>query len=835
MLLTVNKIRRSDPTPTAEKIIAVGMGEYYTTYLTNHKKLYRVVWKNNVPVFEDTGLQNIIDVDGAQYTNIALDNNGVAYVIGGNGITTYATDNFGNPLNAVKVYGLYQSYLAINSSGEILYWSKSTGVNDFLNQQGGNGDTLPTRLNKPLGKTFVKLAMGSPAPVGTTVSSAKLFGLATDGTVWQWDRTRTTPIQVTGFVGPAVDVAMCAGDQDVVVVTENDIYAWTYQPGQWRKMLTTGQDGVLTPTSIKSIWQSAGCVFPLKEVKGYYSGLSVIDANDNLFASGVISNGEIGDGSQYNPWRLRPGAPWLWNLNVNSNSGDVVVGPKRVHGAKMKNLQCNTSLAIYRYAQDLGGNWYSWGRNKSFSLGNGKTLSVNDYATYPNMLDIPAPRLVDPLTQKWSVLSPNTTAIQPPIANAGVNQYLPEGVTNTTLYGSGTAQQEGTITSYSWTKVSGSGNITSPNSMNTNVTGLASGNNVFMLTVTNNHGLTDSMTVSVVVGVTNTPSTPPTVSAGSNQTLYTPTNTTTLSGSAIDDNASITSVLWTKESGPSCTIVSPTSLTTTVNGLVAGVYVFKLTVTNNLGLSSFATVTITVDTPQTGQNLIDLGGWNAYVKLPDDYHLNPTTYYPTIIFFPGLGEVGTNASKLLSAGPSAYINGGWNGNVTVDGNIVKFIVISVQPSTSYPHETVIHSKINALKSLYRIDNKKMHLTGLSHGGWCSTRYAAYYPDKVASIVNVQGVQPFYTNEYATVFANWVNSGGKCLNLEQNQDFRDMYNLTNALNSIKPNSAIYIQTNFGNGGHCCWNSFYGGNTAPSNFNINSKTENIYQWMARQSLP
>ena len=47
------------------------------------------------------------------------------------------------------------------------------------------------------------------------------------------------------------------------------------------------------------------------------------------------------------------------------------------------------------------------------------------------------------------------------------------------------------------------------------------------------------------------------------------------------------------------------------------------------------------------QTLVDVNGWNAYVHLPWDYSANPKTNYPTIIFFPGTGEVGSNASLEL--------------------------------------------------------------------------------------------------------------------------------------------------------------------------------------------
>ena len=42
-------------------------------------------------------------------------------------------------------------------------------------------------------------------------------------------------------------------------------------------------------------------------------------------------------------------------------------------------------------------------------------------------------------------------------------------------------------------------------------------------------------------------------------------------------------------------------------------------------------------------------------------------------------------------------------------------------------------------------------------------------------------------------------------------------------------ATFIQTNFGGGGHCCWDRFYGGNgTEPENFGA-LQSRDIYAWL------
>jgi hypothetical protein len=68
-----------------------------------------------------------------------------------------------------------------------------------------------------------------------------------------------------------------------------------------------------------------------------------------------------------------------------------------------------------------------------------------------------------------------------------------------------------------------------------------------------------------------------------------------LSGSGTDTDGTISSYSWTKISGGTATITSPTSASTTITGLVAGTYVFQLQVTDNNGATATDTVQITVN------------------------------------------------------------------------------------------------------------------------------------------------------------------------------------------------------------------------------------------------
>ncbi len=186
----------------------------------------------------------------------------------------------------------------------------------------------------------------------------------------------------------------------------------------------------------------------------------------------------------------------------------------------------------------------------------------------------------------------NAAANIAPTAHAGNDQTITLPTSSVTLSGSGT-DPDGTISAYSWTKVSGpaSGTITNAASASTTVTSLAQGVYKFQLKVTDNKAATGLDTVQITVNAGNIA---PTAHAGNDQTIHLPTRTATLSGSGTDPDGTISAYQWTKLSGTLSTITSPSSKTTTVTGLLQGTYKFQLTVTDNKGATGKDTVQLTV-------------------------------------------------------------------------------------------------------------------------------------------------------------------------------------------------------------------------------------------------
>jgi Secretion system C-terminal sorting domain len=136
----------------------------------------------------------------------------------------------------------------------------------------------------------------------------------------------------------------------------------------------------------------------------------------------------------------------------------------------------------------------------------------------------------------------------------------------------------------------------------------------FELTVTDNNGAIGKDTVQVTVNAA--PNQTLLSNAGTDNVITLPTNTTTLTGNGTVTNGTISSYAWIMVSGPSSgTIATATTATTEVNSLVAGVYQFELTVTDNNGVIGKDTVQVIVN-PAPGQALLANAGTDITIAAP---------------------------------------------------------------------------------------------------------------------------------------------------------------------------------------------------------------------------
>jgi len=189
---------------------------------------------------------------------------------------------------------------------------------------------------------------------------------------------------------------------------------------------------------------------------------------------------------------------------------------------------------------------------------------------------------------------------QVPVVNAGNAQTITLPTNTLTLNGTA-SDNDGTIVSYAWTKVSGgNATISSPGTAQTEIRDLEEGTYVFRLTVTDNGDSTASAEVQVTVNAAPPANQVPIVNAGNAQTITLPTNTLTLNGTASDNDGTIASYAWTKVSGGNATIVSPDAAQTEIRDLTQGFYVFRLSATDNSGATVSSDVEVTVQAASPG-------------------------------------------------------------------------------------------------------------------------------------------------------------------------------------------------------------------------------------------
>ena len=205
------------------------------------------------------------------------------------------------------------------------------------------------------------------------------------------------------------------------------------------------------------------------------------------------------------------------------------------------------------------------------------------------------------------------TPNQAPLANAGAdkNITLP---TNSTSFTGTASDPDGTIATYKWEKIEGpAATLSGTNSATLSLSNLVEGTYTFLFSVTDNSGAITSDEVMLIVNPAANQA--PAVSAGTDKSVTLPVSTASFTAAASDPDGTVASYLWEKVSGPEVSLSGASSATVTANNLVEGVYIFKVTVTDNTGAKAWDEVQLTVN-PQPNQAPTVSAGADKTITLP---------------------------------------------------------------------------------------------------------------------------------------------------------------------------------------------------------------------------
>ncbi len=232
-------------------------------------------------------------------------------------------------------------------------------------------------------------------------------------------------------------------------------------------------------------------------------------------------------------------------------------------------------------------------------------------------------------------------------------------------------------------------------------------------------------------------------------------------------------------------------------------------------------------TPRTTNIDPNVGGFYEY--LPKGYNPSASQTYPVILFFHGVGEVGTGSTgdlkKILDNPiPKTLAAGTFPASFTVNGQTSSFIIISPQ-FKGWPTDADVDAVVQYTIKNYKVDTGRVYLTGLSMGGSAVWSYACnfQYASKIAAIVPCSGGTYWQglagAQAMAAAHLPVLAATNQTDPIAVAQTTIDDVNL---LNSLNPTPRAILEV-YPVNGHDSWSLTYDANQKIYN------GMNVYQWM------
>ncbi len=135
-------------------------------------------------------------------------------------------------------------------------------------------------------------------------------------------------------------------------------------------------------------------------------------------------------------------------------------------------------------------------------------------------------------------------------------------------------------------------------------------------------------------------------------------------------------------------------------------------------------------------------GKGYMIYLPEGYEEKTNEKWPLILFLHGTGDRGTNVFLLAKASPYMMIR---------EKGPLSFIIVAPilnlsKDFRSFP-KRYLEGVLDEVMGNYRVDEKRVYLTGISMGGEATYRFALEHPEKFAAIASLSGFQAKYDSAY----------------------------------------------------------------------------------------
>ncbi|KRF03693.1 hypothetical protein ASG89_02735 [Paenibacillus sp. Soil766] len=200
---------------------------------------------------------------------------------------------------------------------------------------------------------------------------------------------------------------------------------------------------------------------------------------------------------------------------------------------------------------------------------------------------------------------------------------------------------------------------------------------------------------------------------------------------------------------------------------------------------------------------------NYRVYLPHDYEEEGTQEWPLVVFLHGAGERGDDSARLEMHGPPKEV---------AAGRSFPFLLVAPQcpeGSVWIMQKDRVLEILHAVQRQYRVDPRRVYLTGISMGGFGTWEIAMEHQQLFAAIMPICGGGMSWRASQLTQMPIWTFHGSR-------DDVVPIMYTEEMVRAVKAIGNPIRYTVITDAGHDCWTEVY-------------QRKDVYEWLLAQRLP